>query len=67
VGDPAWGSDTPAWLRAAARIARLGLVLAGEHEHASEEEAVAYLTPALAAVPQRRCKCGRQSGRAAAR
>ena len=42
VGDPAWGDDTPAWLRAAVRIARLGLVLAGEHDHASEEDAVAY-------------------------
>ncbi len=66
VGDPAWGDDTSAWLRDAVRIARLGLVLAGEHDYASEEEVVAYLTPALAAAPQRRCKCGRQPGRAAA-
>ena len=51
VGDPAWGSDTPAWLHAAVRIARLGLVLAGEHEHASEEEAVAYLMAASLAAP----------------
>ena len=51
VGDPAWGSDTPAWLRDAVRIARLGLVLAGEHEHASEEEAVAYLMAASLAAP----------------
>jgi hypothetical protein len=51
VGDPAWGDDTPAWLRAAVRIARLGLVLAGEHEHASEEEAVAYLMAASLAAP----------------
>ncbi len=50
VGDPAWGGDTPAWLRDAVRIARLGLVLAGEHDHAAEEEAVAYLTPAPAPV-----------------
>lgn len=51
VGDPAWGDDTPAWLRAAVRIARLGLVLAGEHDHASEEEAVAYLMAASLAAP----------------
>ncbi len=51
VGDPAWGDDTPAWLQAAVRIARLGLVLAGEHEHASEEEAVAYLMAASLAAP----------------
>ena len=51
VGDPAWGGDTPAWLRDAVRIARLGLVLAGEHEHASEEEAVAYLMAASLAAP----------------
>lgn len=51
VGDPGWGDDTPAWLRVAVRIARLGLVLAGEHEHASEEEAVAYLVAASLAAP----------------
>jgi len=51
VGDPAWGDDTPAWLHAAVRIARLGLVLAGEHDHASEEEAVAYLMAASLAAP----------------
>ena len=51
VGDPAWGDDTPAWLRDAVRIARLGLVLAGEHDHASEEEAVAYLMAASLAAP----------------
>ena len=51
VGDPAWGSDTPAWLCDAVRIARLGLVLAGEHDHASEEEAVAYLMAASLAAP----------------
>ena len=51
VGGPAWGDDTPAWLRAAVRIARLGLVLANEHDHASEEEAVAYLMAASLAAP----------------
>ncbi len=51
VGDPAWGGDTPAWLRDAVRTARLGLILAGEHEHASEEEAVAYLMAASLAAP----------------
>ena len=51
VGDPAWGSDTPAWLSDAVRIARLGLILAGEHEYASEEEAVAYLMAASLAAP----------------
>ena len=51
VGDPAWGGDTPAWLQDAVRTARLGLVLAGEHEHASEEEAVAYLMAASLAAP----------------
>ena len=51
VGDPAWGGDTPAWLRDAVRIARLGLVLVGEHDHASEEEAVAYLMAASLAAP----------------
>ncbi len=51
VGDPAWGADTPAWLCDAVRIARLGLVLAGEHEHASEEEAAAYLMAASLAAP----------------
>ena len=51
VGDPAWGRDTPAWLSAAVQVARLGLVLAGEHEHASEEEAVAYLMAASLAAP----------------
>jgi len=51
VGDPAWGDDTPAWLRDAVRIARLGLVLVGEHDHASEEEAVAYLMAASLATP----------------
>ena len=54
VGDPAWGADTPAWLRAAVRSARLGLVLAGEHDHASEEEAVAYLMAASLTAPLRR-------------
>jgi hypothetical protein len=51
VGDPAWGDDTPAWLSEAVPVARLGLVLAGEHEHASEEEAVAYLMAASLAAP----------------
>ena len=51
VGDPAWGRDTPAWLSKAVQVARLGLVLAGEHEHASEEEAVAYLMAASLAAP----------------
>jgi hypothetical protein len=51
VGDPAWGRDTPAWLSDAVQVARLGLVLAGEHEHASEEEAVAYLMAASLAAP----------------
>ena len=51
VGDSAWGADTPAWLQAAVRSARLGLVLAGEHDHASEEEAVAYLMAASLAAP----------------
>jgi hypothetical protein len=51
VGDPAWGDDTPAWLRAAVRTARLGLVLASEHDHASEEEAAAYLMAASLAAP----------------
>ena len=53
VGDSAWGVDTPAWLRVAVRSARLGLVLAGEHDHASEEEAVAYLMAASLAAPLR--------------
>lgn len=51
VGDPAWGRDTPAWLSDAVQVARLGLVLAGEHDHASEEEAVAYLMAASLAAP----------------
>jgi hypothetical protein len=51
VGDPAWGRDTPAWLTDAVQIAQLGLVLAGEHDHASEEEAVAYLMAASLAAP----------------
>ncbi len=51
MGAAAWGADTPTWLRDAVRIARLGLVLAGEHEHASEEEAVAYLMAASLAAP----------------
>lgn len=51
VGDPAWGSATPAWLQAAVRSARLGLVLAGEHDQASEEEAIAYLMVASLAAP----------------
>ncbi|MBM3122696.1 MAG: hypothetical protein FJZ97_11025 [Chloroflexi bacterium] len=51
VGDPAWGRDTPAWLSEAVQVARLGLVLAGEHEHASEEEATAYLMAASLAAP----------------
>lgn len=51
VGDPAWGGDTPAWLLDAVRIARLGLVLAGEHDYASEEEAAAYLMAASLAAP----------------
>jgi len=54
VGDPAWGGDTPAWLLDAVRIARLGLVLAGEHDYASEEEAVAYLMAASLAAPLHR-------------
>jgi len=51
VGDPAWGRDTPAWLSEAVRTARLGLVLAGEHDLASEEEVVAYLMAASLATP----------------
>lgn len=51
VGDPAWGADTPVWLSGAVQIARLGLLLAGEHEQASEEEAVAYLLAASLAAP----------------
>jgi len=51
VGDPAWGADTPVWLSNAVQIARLGLLLAGEHEQASEEEAVAYLLAASLAAP----------------
>jgi hypothetical protein len=51
VGDPAWGAATPAWLSEAVSIARLGLLLAGEHEQASEEEAVAYLLAASLAAP----------------
>jgi hypothetical protein len=51
VGDPAWGDATPVWLSEAVPVARLGLVLAGEHEHASEEEAVAYLMAASLAAP----------------
>jgi hypothetical protein len=51
VGDPAWGSATPAWLSEAVLVARLGLVLAGEHDHASEEEAVVYLMAASLAAP----------------
>jgi len=51
MGDPFWGDDTPAWLRDAVQVARLGLVLAGEHEQASEEEAAAYLMAASLAAP----------------
>jgi hypothetical protein len=51
VGDPAWGRATPAWLGDAVQVARLGLVLAGEHDHASEEEAVAYLMASSLAAP----------------
>jgi hypothetical protein len=51
VGDPAWGSNPPAWLSDAVQVARLGLVLAGEHDHASEEEVVAYLMAASLAAP----------------
>lgn len=51
VGDSAWGRVTPAWLGDAVQVARLGLVLAGEHDHASEEEAVAYLMAASLAAP----------------
>lgn len=51
VGDPAWGADTPVWLSNAVQIARLGLLLAGEHEQASEEEVVAYLLAASLAAP----------------
>ena len=54
VADPAWGCDTPTWLQDAVRIARLGLVLAGEHDHASEEEAVVYLMAASLAAPLER-------------
>ena len=59
VGDPAWGADTPVWLSDAVQIARLGLLLAGEHEQASEEEAVAYLWPP--AWPRRCTTTGRRS------
>jgi hypothetical protein len=51
VFDPAWGEDTPAWLLEAVRPARLGLLLAGEKELASEEEAVIYLMSASLAQP----------------
>ncbi len=51
VFDPAWGQDIPAWLRAVVRPARLGLMLAGEKELASEEEALIYLITASLAQP----------------
>jgi len=51
VGDPAWGADTPVWLSDAVQIARLGLLLAGEHEQASEEEVVAYPLAASLTAP----------------
>ncbi len=51
VFDPAWGGDIPDWLRTAIRPARLGLVLAGEKQLASEEEAVIYLMTASLAQP----------------
>ncbi len=51
VGDPAWGRATPAWLSDAVQVVRLGLVLAGEHDHASEEEVVAYLMAASLVAP----------------
>ena len=51
VFDAAWGHDLPSWLRASIRTARLGLVLAGEHELASQEEALAYLVTAGLAQP----------------
>ena len=51
VFDPAWGADIPDWLRTAIRPARLGLVLAGEKQLASEEEAVVYLMTASLAQP----------------
>jgi hypothetical protein len=51
VFDPAWGEDIPDWLRATVRPARLGLLLAGEKESVSEEEAVAYLMTASLAQP----------------
>lgn len=47
---PGW-DDTPQWLREAVRIARLALILAGEEEHASEEEAVVYLMMASLTAP----------------
>lgn len=51
VGSSAWGENLPRWLRDAVKVARLGLILAGETELASEEEAVAYLLAASLAAP----------------
>jgi hypothetical protein len=51
VGSSAWGESLPRWLRDAVQVARLGLILAGETELASEEEAVAYLLTASLAAP----------------
>ncbi len=51
VFEPSWGADVPDWLRVTIRPARLGLVLAGERECASEEEAVIYLMTAGLAQP----------------
>jgi hypothetical protein len=51
VGSRSWGDTTPAWLRDAVRVARLALILAGETEQASEEEAVAYLMAASLQAP----------------
>jgi hypothetical protein len=51
VFDAFWGQDVPDWLRGTIRAARLGLVLAGERELASEEESLAYLMTAGLAQP----------------
>ena len=51
VGSRSQSDTTPGWLRDAIQVARLGLVLAGETELASEEEAVAYLMAASLEAP----------------
>ncbi len=51
VADHSWGETIPQWLRDAVETARLGMVLAGEKEIASEEEVVAYLYTASLAAP----------------